>query len=68
MKTNVGTADRIIRLIVAAGLFGLILTDSVGGVLMWVCAAGAAAAVLTAVVGRCGLYSVFGISTCKVTS
>lgn len=68
MTTNVGTADRIIRLLVAAVLVGLILTNTVEGTLAWVCGVGAAAALITAVFRFCGLYTILGISTCKVTS
>jgi hypothetical protein len=68
MTTNVGTTDRIIRLVVAAVLGGLILTNTVEGTLAWVCGVGAAAAVLTAVFRFCGLYTILGISTCKVAS
>lgn len=68
MTTNVGTTDRIIRLLIAAALVGLILTNTVEGTLAWVCGVGAAAATLTAVFRFCGLYSLLGISTCKVTS
>jgi hypothetical protein len=68
MTTNVGTTDRIIRLVIAAVLGGLILTNTVEGTLAWVCGVGAAAAVLTAVFRFCGLYTILGISTCKVAS
>jgi len=68
MTTNVGTTDRIIRLVIAAVLVGLILTNTVEGTLAWVCGVGAAAAVLTAVFRFCGLYTILGISTCKVAS
>jgi energy-converting hydrogenase Eha subunit H len=68
MTTNVGTTDRIIRLVDAAVLGGLILTNTVEGTLAWVCGVGAAAAVLTAVFRFCGLYTILGISTCKVAS
>lgn len=68
MTTNVGTADRIIRLLIAAVLLGLVLTNTVEGTLAWVCGVGAAAATITAVFRFCGLYALLGISTCKVTS
>lgn len=68
MTTNVGTADRIIRLLAAAILAALILTGTVEGTLAWVCGVGAAAAMVTAVFRFCGLYTILGISTCKVAS
>lgn len=68
MTTNVGTTDRIIRLLAAAILAALILTGTVEGTLAWVCGVGAAAAMVTAVFRFCGLYTILGISTCKVAS
>lgn len=68
MKTNEGNADRAIRVViaivaaVAAGLLGF--TSVVGIILLVV----AAVMLVTAAVGFCPLYRVFGINTCKVPS
>lgn len=65
MKRNMGTADRIIRLIIAAivaGLyFGNIITGTLGIVLMVL----AGVFILTSMVSFCPLYAPFGIKTCK---
>jgi len=64
MKVNVGTTDRILRVIVGlvAALFALF--GGVGGVLAVVLGIVAAALLLTAALGHCGLYRLIGISTC----
>lgn len=62
MKRNVGTADRIVRLILMVAFIALGV--AVGGVLGIVFFVLAAVMLLTAVVGTCPLYAPFGISTC----
>lgn len=66
MKKNMGNADRIIRIVLAAifayfyfagvvtGIAGLILVI-LGGVF-----------VLTSLIGFCPLYTLFGFNTCRV--
>lgn len=64
MKTNVGTLDRVLRIALAVLFSVLYFTGTVQG------AAGTALLVLggvvllTAVLGWCGLYALFGMSTC----
>lgn len=64
MKRNMGTADRIIRLLLAALFaylyFGGIVTGTWGIVL----AVAGLVFVLTSLVGFCPLYVPFGIHTC----
>jgi hypothetical protein len=66
MKTNVGNIDRIIRLLVAVLFavlyFGGFVTGTIGLVLVIL---GAVFAV-TAAIGFCPLYSIFGLNTCPV--
>lgn len=63
MSTNVGTPDRIIRLVVAVlAVFGALSTSGVVSIVLWIVAA---LMVLTAAVGMCPLYRLFGINTCK---
>jgi hypothetical protein len=68
MKTNVGNFDRIIRLVVAALFailyFGGFVTGTIGLVLVIL---GGVFAV-TAAIGFCPLYSIFGLNTCPVKS
>jgi hypothetical protein len=66
MKTNEGTIDRIIRAVVGvAALLGAfaIGSGSVAFVLLLVVGA---ILLVTAAVGFCPLYRVFGINTCPV--
>ena len=61
MKPNVGSIDRIIRMILGIVIIvvvGVILNSWWGliGVLLF----------LTGLMGRCGLYVPFGINTCKI--
>lgn len=64
MKTNVGATDKIIRFILAALFIVLIVTELVTGTWAWVLGIVAAAMVITALIGFCGLYALFGIKTC----
>lgn len=66
MKTNVGQADRIIRVLLAV-VFGILyFTQTVTGTLGYVLLALGGIFILTAMVGTCPLYSLFGMNTCKV--
>jgi hypothetical protein len=58
MKTNVGNLDKIIR-----GLLG-IAAIVLGVIVHWGFYVLAAALIMTAFTGMCGLYALFGISTC----
>lgn len=66
MKKNMGSADRIIRtiiaLIAAYLYFGGIVTGTLGIVLVVV----AAVFLLTSLVSFCLLYSIVGLNTCSV--
>lgn len=64
MKQNVGTVDRVVRIVVALVLGVLVLTGQVSGVLAIVLGVAAVALLATALIGFCGLYTVLGISTC----
>lgn len=64
VNCNVGTMDRIVRLVVAVALVGL---AAFGGLESWVTIATLVVAAilgLTAVVRFCPLYALFGIRTC----
>lgn len=64
MKPNMGTADRIIRILVAAVVAILYFTGTVSGTLGIVLLVLAGVFVATSVVSFCPLYAPFGISTC----
>ena len=60
---NVGTLDKIIRLIIAAGLFAL--GAILEGNLRFISIIGVVP-LFTAFFGLCPIYSIFGISSCKI--
>mgnify|MGYP002401665339 CR=1 FL=1 len=66
MKKNMGSADRIIRLIIAAVIAGLFFTNGISGTLGIVLLVLAGIFLLTSLVSFCPLYAPFGISTCAV--
>ena len=65
MKKNMGGADRIIRVIIAALMAVLYLTGTVTGTLGLVLLVLAAVFVLTSLISFCPLYWPFGINTAK---
>jgi len=64
MKKNMGSADRIIRLIIAAIIVVLFFTKVLSGTLGIVLLVLAGILVLTSLINFCPLYLPFGISTC----
>jgi hypothetical protein len=66
MKKNMGSTDRIIRILVAIIFVVLFATKTVTGVFGIVLLVLAAVFVLTSLVSFCPLYLPFGLSTCKV--
>ncbi|MBO8173067.1 MAG: DUF2892 domain-containing protein [Bacillaceae bacterium] len=62
MKTNVGTADRWIRIIIGLALFGFFFTEPPLQYLGFV----GIIPLLTAFLKWCPLYNLFGINTCPV--
>lgn len=65
MKKNVGSLDTIVRLILAIVIAVLFVTDVISGTLGIILVVAAGILFLTGIFGRCGLYSLFGITTCK---
>ncbi|MBN1621609.1 MAG: DUF2892 domain-containing protein [Endomicrobiales bacterium] len=65
MKKNVGGTDRIIRLVLGAALIaaGIVLKGVLGLVLIIAGVIG----IVTGLIGWCGLYTVLGINTCKIS-
>lgn len=64
MKKNMGNADRIIRIILAAIIVVLFFTKVLTGILGIVLLIVAGIFLLTGLIGLCPLYLPFGISTC----
>jgi hypothetical protein len=61
MKTNVGTLDRIARIVIGLALLALTLTGTIGA-WGWI----GVVPLATAAFGNCPLYGVLGFSTCPV--
>lgn len=59
MKANVGSMDRILRIVVGLALIGLTLTGTIG-VWGWI----GVVPLATGAVGFCPLYPLLGINTC----
>ena len=64
MRKNMGSADRIIRVIAAAIVVFLYFTGTISGTLGIVLLVLAGIFVLTSLVSFCPLYAPFGIKTC----
>lgn len=64
MKKNMGSADRIIRLVIVAIISGLYFTNVINGTLGLILIILAAIFVLTSFISFCPLYTIFGLSTC----
>lgn len=64
MQKNIGSTDKIIRIILAAVFFYLYFTGTVTGVIGTILLILGIAFVVTSIIGFCGLYKVLGISTC----
>ena len=65
MTKNMGAVDRILRILIAIGVAYLYFTGIVSGAFGIILIILAAIFVVTSLVGRCGLYTLFGIKTCK---
>jgi len=66
MKANMGSTDRIIRVLIAAVFAVLYFAGTVTGTVGLVLLVLGAVFLLTSVVSFCPLYALFGISTCAV--
>ena len=65
MKRNMGTTDKVIRILVAVLFVVLYFTHVVSGVPGIILLALAAISVVTSILGICPLYTPLGISTVK---
>ncbi len=63
MKKNIGTVDKVLRVVAALAIVVLLLTDTLSGPFAWVLGIVAVVFLLTSAVGICPLYLLFGIST-----
>lgn len=65
MKKNMGKADKITRLIMAALIATLYFTNVITGIVGIVLVVLAGVFVLTSMISFCPLYLPFGLNTCK---
>ena len=65
MKKNVGSIDKIIRIVIALVISALYITGTVTGILAYVLLALGGILVLTVAVNTCPIYIALGLSTCK---
>lgn len=66
MTKNMGSADRIVRPLLAAAFIALYFTGTVTGTVGIILLVLSGVFLLTSVVGTCPLYSLVGINSCKV--
>ena len=64
MKNNVGRLDRMVRIIMGLGLISLIFL--LNGSLRWMGLIGLVP-LMTAAIGSCPLYAIFGLNTCPLS-
>jgi len=65
MKTNMGSTDRIIRILLAVVFAALYFTGTVQGTLGIVLLVLGGVFVATSVISFCPLYTLIGVNTCK---
>jgi hypothetical protein len=65
MKKNIGSTDKIIRLVLAALIAVLYFTNVIQGTLAIVLGVVAVVLTLTSLINFCPLYTLLGTSTCK---
>jgi hypothetical protein len=63
MKRNMGVADRIVRLVIAALIVVLGITGVISGTLLLILGVVAAAFIITSILGLCPIYLLLRIST-----
>jgi hypothetical protein len=66
MKKNMGNADRVIRLILAAIFAALYFTGTVTGTVGIILLLLGGVFVITSLVSFCPLYTIVGLNTCPV--
>ncbi|WP_236975089.1 YgaP family membrane protein [Membranihabitans maritimus] len=65
MKKNMGSTDKIVRILIAALIIILYFTGTIGGTVAAVLLVLAGIFILTSFISFCPLYAPFGISTCR---
>ncbi len=65
MKKNMGTTDKLLRIVLAVVIAILYYTNTISGTVALVLGVLAIIFVLTSLISFCPLYAPFGISTCS---
>ena len=68
MKKNMGPADKVIRIVIAAIIATLYFMNILTGTLGIALLVASVVFVLTSLISFCPLYAIFGIKTCAVKS
>lgn len=66
MKKNLGTPDRIVRVVLAAIAAFLYYSGTVTGTVGLVLVIATVIFLITSIISFCPLYAIFGINTCPV--
>ncbi len=65
MKSNMGTIDKIIRVVIAAVIAGLYFFNVISGVWAIILLVLAGVFVLTSAISFCPLYTLVGVNSCE---
>ena len=65
-EKNVGTIDRVARVLAGAALLASVVINYFGGLAGYAAVFVGAILVATGLLGTCGLYTLLGISTCEI--
>jgi len=65
MKKNVGTIDKVVRVVIALVAFWAAYTGKVASPINYVLYAVGGIMAFTTIMGSCPLYSIMGVKTCK---
>lgn len=68
MKKNVGTTDRVVRIVAAIIIAVMYFTHIIDGTLAIVLGAVAIILLATSFISFCPLYKILGINSCKIKS
>ncbi|MCC5915719.1 MAG: DUF2892 domain-containing protein [Cryomorphaceae bacterium] len=66
MKKNMGTTDKLIRVLIALAIGAAYFLGWISGTLTIVLLAVAVVFILTSAVSFCPLYTIIGVKTCKI--
>ena len=68
MTKNMGTIDRIVRIVIAVALFGwafFAVSGAAPGLFFWLAVVAGSMMLLTAGLGNCPAYRLIGVKTCR---